>query len=91
MRVLSFTRDAEERGRFRGFDCCWARPRMWEQYANDHRGVCLLFDPAGLKRAIAEHWPSDSTGGGSWNSCRMLLALTRLLVPGSLARNAGAA
>jgi Protein of unknown function (DUF2971) len=61
MRVLSFTRDAEERGRFPGFDCCWARPRMWEQYADDHRGVCLLFDPAALKRAIAEQWPTDST------------------------------
>lgn len=22
----------------------WARPRMWAQYADNHKGVCLIFD-----------------------------------------------
>lgn len=26
------------------FGCCWARPRMWEQYGDRHRGACLVFD-----------------------------------------------
>jgi hypothetical protein len=34
------------------FGCCWARPRMWEQYADEHRGVCLLFDAERLTRAM---------------------------------------
>jgi Protein of unknown function (DUF2971) len=34
------------------FGCCWARPRLWEQYADEHRGVCLLFDIERLMRAM---------------------------------------
>jgi hypothetical protein len=40
-RVLSLTRDADEQD---AFGSCWARPRMWEQYADTHRGVALVFD-----------------------------------------------
>lgn len=32
----------------RTFGCAWARPRMWEQYAENHAGVCLVFDRAQL-------------------------------------------
>jgi hypothetical protein len=46
MNLLSFTTDAR-----RGytdddlpFMRAWARARMWEQYANDHSGVCFAFD-----------------------------------------------
>jgi hypothetical protein len=34
------------------FGCCWARPRMWEQYADERRGVCLLFDAERLVRGM---------------------------------------
>jgi hypothetical protein len=61
MRVLSLTRDAEDRGDISSFDCCWSRPRMWEQYGDDHRGACLLFDQARLERAIREQWPDERT------------------------------
>lgn len=27
---------------------------MWEQYAENHRGVCLVFDLAGLKEAVSD-------------------------------------
>ena len=60
-RVLSLTRDADNGGEFPRFDCCWARPRMWEQYGDNHRGACLLFDPMRLKRAIREQWPDERT------------------------------
>jgi hypothetical protein len=44
--LLSFTRDAQEgyRNTDRPFNYGWARPRMWEQYADNHAGVCIVFD-----------------------------------------------
>ena len=32
----------------------WARARMWEQYAENHRGVCLVFDLAALSEAVGD-------------------------------------
>jgi hypothetical protein len=61
MRVLSFTHDAEAHGGRPEFDCCWSRPRMWEQYGGNHRGACLLFDRASLVRAIHDMWPRERT------------------------------
>jgi len=57
MRLLSLTHDVT---RYRGagnavFGCCWARPRMWEQYADAHKGVCLVFDSKALKAALRRH------------------------------------
>jgi hypothetical protein len=54
MRVLAFSRDAGEGVGVRdpAFDCCWARPRMWEQYADNHAGACLLFNRARLETTI---------------------------------------
>jgi Protein of unknown function (DUF2971) len=45
MRILSMTTDAAgyEDTEIRAFGRAYARPRMWEQYAEDHRGVCLAF------------------------------------------------
>jgi hypothetical protein len=34
------------------FRCAWARPRMWEQYADNHAGVCLVFDRPELLDAL---------------------------------------
>jgi hypothetical protein len=54
VRLLSLTQDvdygAETGGRF---GCCWARPRVWEQYADAHRGVCLVFRRDALVEAIS--------------------------------------
>jgi Protein of unknown function (DUF2971) len=61
MHLLSLTEDAEVRSEFPGFDCCWSRPRMWEQYGDVHRGACLLFDRARLDRAIHEQWPDEGS------------------------------
>jgi hypothetical protein len=44
MRLLSLTHDdAAPNDVEPTFACCWARPRTWEQYADEHRGVCLVF------------------------------------------------
>jgi Protein of unknown function (DUF2971) len=53
-RVLSLTDDAEDVPD--NFGSCWARPRMWEQYADTHRGVCLVFDQPRLERALREQF-----------------------------------
>jgi hypothetical protein len=59
MRVLSFTHDADRRAEYAGFDCCWSRPRMWEQYGDKHRGVCLLAEckMRGLARSCEDETP----------------------------------
>jgi hypothetical protein len=74
--LLSLTRgdDRDDRdARHQVFRCPWARPRMWEQYAEDHAGVCLVFDReqllSVLKGALASigqyhHGPVKYTLGG---------------------------
>jgi Protein of unknown function (DUF2971) len=54
-RLFSLTHDALEfvDGSHDVFGCAWARPRLWEQYADRHRGVCLLFQRARFEDAIA--------------------------------------
>jgi hypothetical protein len=46
----------------------YARPRMWAQYTDNHRGVCIILDRAGLDRAIRQRYPAINTSwvrGGS--------------------------
>ncbi len=56
--LLSLTRGADERiddaahKPARAFRCPWARPRMWEQYAENHAGACLIFDRVGLLNVL---------------------------------------
>lgn len=47
IRLLSLTQSAawtEGPDRSEMYSKPWARPRMWEQYADNHAGVCLVFD-----------------------------------------------
>jgi hypothetical protein len=60
MRVLAFSCDAsDDFATDRAFDCCWARPRMREQYGTNHTGACLLFDRPRLEAVIARELGSD--------------------------------
>jgi Protein of unknown function (DUF2971) len=53
VRLLSLTRDVVQyEAEAPRFGCCWARPRTWEQYAEAHRGVCLVFERAALEHAL---------------------------------------
>jgi Protein of unknown function (DUF2971) len=36
----------------KAFRCPWSRPRMWEQYAENHAGACLIFDREALLAAL---------------------------------------
>lgn len=39
---------------FESFGSGLARPRMWEQYGEEHRGVCLVFDRERLHSVVTE-------------------------------------
>jgi hypothetical protein len=54
--LLSLTVDAEPSpdGEREPFCRGWARARMWEQYAERYRGVCLVFDRARLAARFEE-------------------------------------
>jgi hypothetical protein len=41
----------------------YARPRMWAQYADNHRGVCIVLNRVGLEQAIRRRYPERD---GSW-------------------------
>ena len=53
-RLLALTVDADGYSPIASeFSRGWARPRMWENYGENHRGVCLAFDRDQLVEAIA--------------------------------------
>lgn len=55
MRLLSTTRDVKAQPR-EAFGSCWARPRVWEQYADAHRGVCLVFSRDAFVAALTQRF-----------------------------------
>ena len=38
----------------------WARSRMWAQYADNHKGVCLIFEKDNLEKNFKNHFHSNS-------------------------------
>ena len=50
VRILSLTADNEES--FHPWGRGYARPRLWEQYAGNHLGVCLCFERSALVQAV---------------------------------------
>jgi hypothetical protein len=54
MRLLSLTEDVAPGTQYPVFGCCWARPRMWEQYADDRAGVCLVFHRESFEEIVEE-------------------------------------
>jgi hypothetical protein len=53
--LLALTVDTEYPWPDEQFGRGWARARMWEQYAEAHKGVCLMFD----RERFAEHVYAD--------------------------------
>jgi hypothetical protein len=54
VRLLSLTADVHYERSAKVFGCCWARPRLWEQYAGAHSGVCLVFERVPLEEALRD-------------------------------------
>jgi hypothetical protein len=61
-RLLALTLDASNgyEGSASSFGRGWARARMWEQYAEGHRGVCLVFARDELTERIQESLVAQS-------------------------------
>lgn len=53
--LLALTVDADYPVPDKEFGYGWSRARMWEQYAEAHRGVCLMFD----RERLTEHVSAD--------------------------------
>jgi hypothetical protein len=51
-KILGFTLDAPIEGRSPAHARGYARPRMWEQYAENHAGACLVFDRDSLASSL---------------------------------------
>ncbi|MEZ5078114.1 MAG: DUF2971 domain-containing protein [Solirubrobacterales bacterium] len=52
-RLLALTVDADGYSPLASeFSRGWARPRMWENYGENHQGICLVFDADQLVQAI---------------------------------------
>jgi len=49
---------------------------MWEQYADVHRGACLLFDRSALEHAIRDAWSHERTYLGNVTYTREGIATT---------------
>lgn len=66
-RLLSLTEGDERRDgeseRDLPFRCPWGRARMWEQYADDHAGVCLVFDRDSLLTSVRRFLKEDFWDG----------------------------
>jgi hypothetical protein len=56
VKVLSLTQDAAREGDASAlaFGRGFAHPRLWEQYADNHRGVCLCFDHDLIHHRLSE-------------------------------------
>ena len=63
VRIGAFCRDqpstSDNEPSVRGY----GRPRMWAQYADNHRGVCIVLDRGRLDQAIRRKYPDH---GDSW-------------------------
>lgn len=65
MRLMSLTCDvADHEPSAKVFGCCWARPRLWEQYADVHRGVCLVFNRASFEDSLRSGLGEDRVSFG---------------------------
>lgn len=62
MRLLSLTMDADhyDEGDFL-YAFGWARARLWEQYASNHAGVCLVFERERLHAALQSSLDQQGT------------------------------
>jgi len=58
LQLICFCRDNFELGKgamlSHPYNRGWARSRMWSQYADNHKGVCLIFDKERLTEAITD-------------------------------------
>lgn len=62
-KLLCLAGDTTVRSPQEDFHRAYARPRMWEQYADNHTGACLLFNPDELRAIVV---PQLEDQGRTW-------------------------
>ncbi|MDP9415999.1 MAG: DUF2971 domain-containing protein [Pseudomonadota bacterium] len=82
VKVLCLTQDAPfEHDVERLFSFGYARPRMWEQYGDDHRGVCLCFHRGELlatleREANGDHSLTSAVPAGAYRHDKVVYRRT---------------
>ena len=64
-KVLCVSQDAEGAGKLDFSDRSYGKPRMWSQYGENHRGICLLFDKQVLHETISNKFGCQSVSCGT--------------------------
>lgn len=61
----------------------WGRAAMWDRYADEHRGVCLVFDQVELLSRVEESVPDRDGNIRTWGSVRYVDAPLYVPVAGA--------
>lgn len=67
-KLICFTRDNPNQPKSpsdtSGFLRGWGHPRMWAQYAENHKGICLMFDRDALNNELLKSFSNDKVYSG---------------------------
>ncbi len=90
-KVLCFTLDASKQSEYTDerisklyaafIDPGYARPRMWAQYADNHKGVCLLFDKDEIGKKIQQKFNGKCFPGKVGYDGETFVSLSLFLPP----------
>ena len=87
-KILSFTLDGSTEGRRTEYARGYARPRMWEQYGQNHEGVCLVFDHERLRFQVDEQCAAFAQGAEQRRAMSDTVVYNDMPLPGhELARS----
>ena len=95
VRLASFSMDLADGNQnefYNNLSKGWARSRMWAQYADNHKGVCLIFDKMNLVQSFENTFKESETRYGVvkytndleplkcalWRSCKSLLTQDKI-------------
>lgn len=97
VRLVSFSMDLSSRNHddcYNNLSKGWARSRMWAQYADNHKGVCLVFDKNNLLESFRKEFTADlcetycrevrytnnlePLKNALWKSCKSLLSSDKI-------------
>jgi hypothetical protein len=89
MRIVCLTTDANgyEEEEVRAFGRAYARGRMWEQYADDHRGICLAFSANCMTEVFYEQikrFGAATIGPVDYTKAGFVVSDARLIDPSEL-------
>ena len=63
-KVLCVSEDAYDAWKTNTSQRAYGKPRMWYQYAENHKGVCLIFDKDALNSRIQQQFEQNTVHSG---------------------------